>query len=330
MPLNTIQALVAESLEAVNALIMQSVQSPIHLINAVGLRIVQSGGKRLRPLVLLLSAQACEYKGDQHIQLAAVIEFIHTATLLHDDVVDHAELRRGQQTANHLWGNEAAILVGDFLYSRAMQMMVKLKNTALMKLVADAVNLMSEGEILQLLDRHNQDLSEGAYLGIIQSKTAKLFETAAALGAMLATTNSEIQTAMTHYGMHLGMAFQLMDDVLDYQASANTMGKMPGNDLLEGKFTLPLIHALQQASTKDGYLLKEAIAAIQRQPRIERDEKSFSVILDILEKTKAIEYTTTFARREVKRASDALKRLPSSPYREALVALAQFAVNRVN
>lgn len=328
MPLNTIKALVETSFEAVNALILESVDSQTNIIDTIGRHLIQNGGKRLRPLVLLLSAEACEYKGKHHVLLAAVIEFIHTATLLHDDVVDHAELRRGQQTANQIWGNEAAVLVGDFLFSRAIQMMVSLENVPLMRIVADTVNIMSEGEILQLLDRHNQNLTEGAYLHIIQAKTAKLFETASVLGAMLAESTPEIQTAMAHYGMHLGTAFQLMDDVLDYQASASSMGKMPGNDLIEGKCTLPLIHALQNAEPKEIILIQDAMQDIRHSDKSQ--EQSFLVVQQALEKTKSLDYTIAFARREAKRAKDALKPLPHSSYKEGLTALAEFAVNRTN
>lgn len=322
MSLNVIQALVQEEFEAVDDLILHALQSKANLVNDIGRHIVQSGGKRLRPLVLLLVSKAFEYGGKQDITLATGLEFIHTATLLHDDVVDHAELRRGKQTANRVWGNEAAILVGDFLYSRAMQMLIACENPLLMKTVADAVNMMSEGEILQLLAHHNLELSEGAYLNIIQSKTAKLFEAAATLAAILAKQSAEIQSSIAHYGMHVGIAFQLMDDVLDYQGLATTSGKKPGNDLLEGKLTLPLIHAIQQGSSKEVREIKQIL--------VERDPESFVAIRGLLEKTGSMAYTVAFAKNESRRAIEALKKLPQSVYREALEALAQFAVDRTH
>ncbi len=321
MSLNAIKALVEESFTDVNDLVLGALHSQTNLINEVGRHIVQGGGKRLRPLVLLLIAKACGYEGKEDISLAAIIEFIHTATLLHDDVVDHAELRRGRQTANHIWGNEAAVLVGDFLYSRAMQMMIVFENKALMKIVADAVNVMSEGEILQLLDRHNNNLSEGAYLNIIQAKTAKLFEAAAALGAMVSNATTSIQSAMANYGMHLGIAFQLMDDVLDYQAPIGSTGKNLGNDLAEGKMTLPLIHVMQQGEPQELNLIKQSM-------QTGADPDLFLAVQKILKKRGSFEYTVNFAEREIKRANEMLKKLPASPYREALKALAQFAVER--
>lgn len=324
MPLNAIKGLVQKQFEAVNTLVLQSLQSQANLVNDIGRHIVQSGGKRLRPLVLLLIGKAFDYRGEEDIRLAAVIEFIHTATLLHDDVVDHAELRRGQQTANHVWGNEAAVLVGDFLYSRAIQMMVSCENPLLMQTVADAVNVMSEGELLQLLDRHNNDLTEGAYLNIIQSKTAKLFEAASVLGAILGNQTASTQVSMARYGMHLGTAFQLMDDVLDYKASMSTLGKKPGNDLLEGKVTLPLIHAIQQGSPKDVRQIKQILQATGP------DQESFGVIQKLIEKTGSLAYTLTFAKSEAKRAIEALKKLPPSVYTEGLKALAQFSVDRTH
>lgn len=330
MPLNTIKALLAESLEAVDELILKSVRSKINLINDVGIRIIQSGGKRLRPIMLLLSANACGYQSDQHIRLAAIIEFIHTATLLHDDVIDHSNLRRGQRTVNHVWGNEAAVLVGDFLYSRAMQMMVDFEDSALMKVVAETVNVMAEGEILQLLDRHNLAFTEGAYLNVIQSKTAKLFEASALLGAVLAKTTPDIQNNMAHYGMHVGTAFQLMDDILDYRSSASTMGKMPGNDLAEGKLTLPLIHAMQQATHQELYLMKQAIEDIQAHPEMETTEKPFVLIQSMIAKYKSLDYALSLAKNEVKRAVTAIKHLPASTFKEALIALAEFAINRAS
>lgn len=319
MRLESIKEPVHECFQAVDALIIDSLHSRASIINDLGRYIVQSGGKRLRPLVVLLTARACGYQENLHITLATVIEFIHTATLLHDDVVDDSSHRRGQQTANNVWGNEAAVLVGDFLYSKAFQMLVSVGNVPIMRVLADATNIMSEGEALQLLERHNAETTEGGYLNVIRSKTAKLFEASAQIGALLGHADAELEEAMTQFGMHLGTAFQLIDDILDYQPTGKT-GKAVGNDLAEGKVTLPLIHLLQNGKTQDVRLVKQAIqeGGTEYLPRIQ----------EMIQKSGAIEYTKRFAKTEIERAERALTKLKSSPYKDALRELAQFAIER--
>jgi octaprenyl-diphosphate synthase len=319
MRLESIKEPVKDGFQAVDALIVDSLHSKASIINDLGRYIVQSGGKRLRPLVVLLVARACGYQENSHITLAAVIEFIHTATLLHDDVVDNSSHRRGQQTANNVWGNEAAVLVGDFLYSKAFQMLVTVGNVPIMRVLADATNIMSEGEALQLLERHNAETTEGGYLNVIRSKTAKLFEAAAQIGAQLGKANAELEEAMTQFGMHLGTAFQLIDDILDYQPTGKT-GKMVGNDLAEGKVTLPLIHLLQNGKTQEVRLVKQAIQ--------EGGTEYLPLIQEMIQKSGAIEYTRRFAKTEIDRAERALSKLTSSPYKDALRELTQFAIER--
>jgi len=320
MQLDLIKAPVADSFQAVDALIMNSLHSKASIINDLGHYIIQSGGKRLRPLVVLLISGACGYKGKHHIDVATVIEFIHTATLLHDDVVDASNSRRGRETANNIWGNEAAVLVGDFLYSKAFQMLVVMNDPKVMKVLADATNTMAEGEALQLLDRHNAETTEGGYLNVIRSKTAKLFEASAQIGAILGKVDIALEQALTQYGVHLGTAFQLIDDVLDYEADPAIIGKDNGCDLAEGKVTLPLIYLLENGNAKEIRLIKEAIQ--------EGGLEFFPAIQQLLINSGAIEYTKQFARIEIERAQKALTKLKPSPYREAASLLAEFAINR--
>lgn len=320
MQFESIKEPIRDSFQAVDALIVDSLHSKASIINDLGRYIIQSGGKRLRPLVVLLTAGACNYQGTHHIILAAIIEFIHTATLLHDDVVDDSTHRRGQKTANTVWGNEAAVLVGDFLYSKAFQMLVTVDNIAIMKVLADATNIMSEGEALQLLDRHNSETSEGSYLNVIRSKTAKLFEASAQIGAILGKVDKDLEDSMALYGLHLGTSFQLIDDVLDYQANPTKTGKSIGNDLAEGKVTLPLIYLLQNGKTEEVRQVRQAIRA--------GGEEYFPLIQKLITKSGAIEYTKRFAETEAKRAEQALTKLPASAFKDALRALVQFAVNR--
>ncbi len=322
MQFNAIKELVTENFQAVDDFILKSLHSSLNLINDIGKHLVQGGGKRVRPLVLLLIAKACGYKGKQDIDLATVIEFIHTATLLHDDVVDNSHLRRGRQTANTVWGNKAAILVGDFIYSRAFQILTSVANQRVMQIMAETTNTMAEGEVLQLIDRHNPEITEGIYLNIIRSKTAKLFEAATQLGAVLSNATPSIQQAMALYGMHLGTAFQLIDDMMDYQASPSQTGKNIGNDLAEGKVTLPLIHAIQNGNAADVRLIKHAIQ--------ERKTEDLPAVQKAIERTGSIAYTVRFAQIEVKRAQEALLQLPASVYREGAHALAQFALERTS
>jgi len=260
MDIAAIQTLINPDMQAVDALIRKRLHSDVALVNQIGHYIINSGGKRLRPMLLLLSARAFGFQGTHLINLAAVIEFIHTATLLHDDVVDASQLRRGQETANSVWGNEASVLVGDFLYSRAFQMMVEVKSMRVMEILSDATNIIAQGEVLQLLNCHEPNTTEADYLQVIRSKTAKLFEAATQLGAVISKQSSEYEQAMAAYGMHLGTAFQLIDDVLDYSATAEEMGKNVGDDLAEGKPTLPLIYALKQGTSAQQQVLHEAIS----------------------------------------------------------------------
>jgi octaprenyl-diphosphate synthase len=322
MDMAAIQALISSDMLAVNQLIQQRLSSNVALINQLGHYIVSSGGKRLRPMLVLLSAGAFNYQQYDHITLAAVIEFIHTATLLHDDVVDASELRRGQQTANSIWGNEASVLVGDFLYSRAFQMMVDVKSMRVMEILSNATNIIAEGEVLQLLNCHEPDTTEEAYLQVIRSKTAKLFEAAAQLGAVLSGQPEPVETAMAAYGMHLGTAFQLIDDVLDYSATPAEMGKNVGDDLAEGKPTLPLIYTLRHATPEHQHVVREAI--------LHGGRDDIEKVIAAIESTDAIHYTAESARVEADKAIAALAAsgLITSPYTQALHALASFSVNR--
>ena len=315
-----ILALIQQDMRAVDALIQRRLASEVVLINQVGSYIINSGGKRLRPALVLLAAHACGYSGSQHIGLAAVIELIHTATLLHDDVVDASELRRGKETANNVWGNEASVLVGDFLYSRAFEMMVEANEMEVMQILAHTTNVIAEGEVLQLLHCHDPDTSEQRYLEVIRCKTAKLFEAAALLGAVLTHQPEAVRQALATYGMHLGMAFQLIDDALDYSATPEQLGKNVGDDLAEGKLTLPLIHALRTADATQQAMLHSAIAAGGRE--------HIAAVTATIESTGAIAYTARSARAEAETATAALAALPGSPYKDALIALAEFSVSR--
>jgi len=322
MQFDAIKALVAEDFEAVSALILSSLHSKASIINDLGRYLLNNGGKRLRPLVLLLVARACGYLGQQHVELATVIELIHTATLLHDDVVDHAELRRDRQTANRVFGNEAAILVGDFLYAKAFQIMTHVASPQILKVVSDTTSFMAEGEALQLMRSHNPDTSESHYLNIIRSKTAKLFEAASWIGALLANADETIQQAVALYGTHLGTAFQLIDDLFDYRSDSLETGKSAGSDLRGGKVTLPLIYILQHGTPAEIHLVRTAIAIK------EEGNSLFPEIQSLVESSGALQYTMEFARHEAKRAELALSTLPESIYCEGAKSLAQFAFER--
>jgi len=318
--IDDIRRLVQADVKAVDSLILQRLHSDVALINELGRYIINSGGKRLRPLLVLLSARACGYRGHHHLELAAVIEFIHTATLLHDDVVDASDLRRGNQTANALWGNEAAVLVGDFLYSRSFEMMVSVGSMRVMEILSHTTNVIAEGEVLQLLNCHDPDTSENRYRDVIRYKTAKLFEASSRLGAVLGEQPPRIEQAMTRYGMHLGTAFQLIDDALDYGSSGVDIGKNIGDDLAEGKPTLPLIHALRHGNP-------EQVTAIRRAIKNGGLEQ-IDTVMAAIESTQAIAYTAQAAQDEADLAIEALTDLPASPYKEALYGLAEFSVNR--
>lgn len=320
MDIQSIYSLIQDDMTAVDSLIQQRLQSDVALINQLGFYIINSGGKRLRPAIAILSAKACGYQGDKHINLATIIEFIHTATLLHDDVVDNSDMRRGKETANNLWGNEASVLVGDFLYTRSFEMMVEMDSMRLMQILSSTTNIIAEGEVLQLLNCHDADTTEARYLEVIHHKTAKLFEAAGQLGAVICNASDEIEKAMTLYAMHLGSAFQLVDDLLDYSHSSETIGKNIGDDLAEGKPTLPLIHAMRQGTDKQATIIREAIEQGQRD-RIHE-------IITIINETGAIDYTAHAAAQEVAYAKQALAILPETDYKQALLALADFSVSR--
>ena len=320
MELQDIYDLVAEDRRLVDELIRERLHSEVVLINQIGHYIVKSGGKRLRPVLVLLSSRAWGHQGPHHVELAAVIEFIHTATLLHDDVVDSSELRRGQETANSVWGNEASVLVGDFLYSRSFQMMVAVGEMRVMEILSDTTNTIAEGEVKQLLNCHDPDTTEERYLDVIRCKTAKLFEAGARIGAVLGGRGRDDEDALAAYGMHLGTAYQLVDDVLDYSAESEDLGKNIGDDLAEGKPTLPLIYAMQNGSEAQQALIREAVES--------GGKKNIDAVREAIETTGAITYTSRFARAEAERAVAALAAVPESPYKDALAALATFTVQR--
>jgi len=320
----TIQTLASADMQSVDDLIQRRLQSDVVLVNQLSHYIINSGGKRLRPMIALLMARACGYNGESHIDIAAIVEFIHTATLLHDDVVDESDMRRGKDTANNVWGNQAAVLVGDFLYSRAFEMMIDVNEMRVMQIMAQTTNVIAEGEVLQLLNVNDADTDEERYLEVIYSKTAKLFEAACQLGAVLAGLSSEQEKKVAEYGIHLGTAFQLVDDILDYSADSQEMGKNVGDDLAEGKPTLPLINALlvsdQNGAEDDVALIRKAI----EEGGIDRIDD----VLQIINKTDALKYTVDVAKKETKLAIDSLEILPSSDYKSALIGLAEFSLKR--
>ncbi len=311
---------IAADIEAVNMVIRRQLHSEVPLVNQIAEYIISAGGKRLRPILVLLMAQAYGYSGNKHHELAAVIEFIHTATLLHDDVVDESSLRRGRQTANALFGNAASVLVGDFLYSRAFQMMIAVDNPRVMQIVADATNLIAEGEVLQLQNMHNPDVSEDSYLRVIRSKTAKLFEAAAQLGVLIVGAHDDVIEAAGEYGRSLGIAFQLIDDVLDYSGNATDIGKNVGDDLREGKPTLPLIYLMENGTPEQKALVRRCIK--------NGDEQHFNEILDAITSSGALDYTRREAEKVAKRAATAIAALPNSRFRDSLLQLSAFAVDR--
>jgi octaprenyl-diphosphate synthase len=319
-----IQKLISEDMQNVNSLIQTRLHSEIVLVNQLSQYIIASGGKRLRPMLSLLAARACGYEGEQHINIAAIVEFIHTATLLHDDVVDESDMRRGKETANNVWGNQAAVLVGDFLYSRSFEMMIDVNDMRVMQILASTTNIIAEGEVLQLLNVHDAETDEARYLEVIYSKTAKLFEAACQLGAVLSGLPAEQEKVVAQYGTHLGTAFQLVDDILDYSADSAEMGKNVGDDLAEGKPTLPLIYALkvseQNNQRNDAALIRKAIE--------EGGIEYIDEIMQIIEKTKALDYTNNVAIKETQLAKDCLDILPDSDYKTALANLAEFSISR--
>ena len=320
MDIQSIYTLIKEDMSSVDVMIQARLQSDVVLINQLGHYIINSGGKRLRPALAILCARACGYQDQQHINLATIIEFIHTATLLHDDVVDNSDMRRGRETANNLWGNEASVLVGDFLYTRSFEMMVEMDSMRLMKILSHTTNVIAEGEVLQLLNCNDADTTEQRYLEVIHHKTAKLFEAAGLLGAVISQSSLEIETAMAKYAMHLGSAFQLVDDLLDYSASSESIGKNIGDDLAEGKPTLPLIYAMQHGTEQQAQVIRTAIEQGQRD--------KIDDIISIINDTGAIDYTSLAAKKEVNNAKAALSILDDSEYKDALLALADFSIER--
>ena len=318
--LEQLNELLSADMAAVDETIRERLRSEVVLVNQVGEYIISGGGKRLRPALVVLAAKAFGYEGLHHHSLAAVVEFIHTATLLHDDVVDESEMRRGRASASALFGNAASVLVGDFLYSRAFQMMVDVGDIRIMQVLADATNVIAEGEVLQLLNCHDAGVDAANYLHVIHCKTAKLFEAAMRLGAILSGADEGAEQAAARYGMHLGTAFQLVDDVLDYSGDARETGKNLGDDLAEGKPTLPLIYAMQYGEARQAAVVRKAI----EQGDIER----FAEVLDVVRETGALEYTRQQAQQEAEAACEALSALPDTNYRQSLIQLARFAASR--
>ena len=320
MSLDAIREYLVADMAAVDQVIRERLHSDVALVRQVAEYIIAGGGKRLRPALLILTAGACGYRGRHHHELAAVIEFIHTATLLHDDVVDESALRRGRSTANSLFGNAAAVLVGDFLYSRAFQIMVSVNDMRILEVLADATNVIAEGEVLQLMNCRNADIDEAGYLQVIRYKTAKLFEAATRIGAILGRVERPVEDALAAYGVHLGTAFQLIDDVLDYSGEANVIGKNVGDDLAEGKMTLPLIYVLRQGTPGQAAIIRRAVeeGGIENLPEVSR----------AIQESGALEYARSQARAEVALACEALAALPPSDARDRLAQLAEFSVDR--
>jgi octaprenyl-diphosphate synthase len=318
--LDQLQKLLAADMQAVDRVIRDQLHSDVVLIRQVAEYIIGGGGKRLRPALVLLSAGALGYSGTAHHALAAVVEFIHTATLLHDDVVDESALRRGQPTANTLFGNAASVLVGDFVYSRAFQMMVNVGDMRVLQVLADATNIIAEGEVLQLMNCRNADIEEEGYLQVIRYKTAKLFEAAGRLGAILAGAAPEVEQAMAAYGSHLGTAFQLIDDALDYSGEVGVIGKNIGDDLAEGKSTLPLIYVMRNGTAEEAALVRRAVSS--------GGLAELEGVLVAIRRSGALDYTRRQAEVEAEAARAALAVIPATQYRDSLIQLTSFAVTR--
>ena len=320
LTIDDVMELARRDLESVDQHISSSLETDVQLVSQVAEYIVLSGGKRLRPLLVLLAARALGYDGDQHIRAATIIEFIHTATLLHDDVVDSSERRRGKDSANTVFGNQASVLVGDFLYSRSFQMMVDIGSMRVMEILADATNTIAAGEVMQLMNINDPDTTEDSYREVIYRKTAKLFEAGGQIAAVLADTAKPVEHALQDYGRHLGTAFQLVDDALDFDASPEELGKNIGDDLAEGKPTLPIIHALRKAEPAGQELLRTAI--------LEGSVDRLDDIQQVIETTGALQYTAARAQEAADQAINALSQVPDSDYKQALIAIAEFAVQR--
>ncbi|MDC1284927.1 polyprenyl synthetase family protein [Gammaproteobacteria bacterium] len=321
MNLTAILDLVAADMAGVNTHIRENMRSEVGLIEQMGEYIIAAGGKRLRPVVAILAAKACGYTEDRHQVAASIIEIIHTATLLHDDVVDASDLRRGQETANSIWGNESAVLVGDFLFSRAFEMAIAMNDVRVMQILASTINRITEGEVMQLLYCNEPDTTKQQYMTVIECKTAKLFEAAAEIGAVLAQQDSQMEASLAAYGTHLGTAFQVADDLLDYRADSETLGKNVGDDLAEGKPTLPIIYAMQHGSATQVALLRQVIE--------NGDREKLAQVVEIIEDTKALDYTQTVMLKESEKAMATLVAVPDSEYKAALLGLIEFSVARL-
>ena len=315
-----IQDLMKVDMKKVDDILINRLDTEVDLINLMSRHIIRSGGKRLRPLLLLLCAKATGYDGKHHYPLAVVIELIHTATLLHDDVVDESNIRRGGDSANEIWGNAASVLVGDFLYSRAFEIMVEPDSMQIMRILSKATNMIAEGEVMQLLNIRNIGISQSDYYGVIERKTACLFKAACQIGAILSNTSKSTVKALGDYGLHLGNAFQVIDDVLDYESSTEIIGKEVGDDLAEGKITLPMIYALEKTSGAKNKLLKTAIKT--------SDTSNINDIVSILNDVKAFEFTRLIAKNESNKAKKSLEDIPKSDYQEALSLLCELSLNR--
>ncbi len=318
----TIRASVESDFEAVNREVVDQLYSNVPLVESIGHYIVEAGGKRMRPVLVLLSARACDIDNDAHVRLATVIEFIHTATLLHDDVVDMSTMRRGRPTANSQWNNPSSVLVGDFIYSRAFQLLVSLQNMRIMQIMADTTNRIAEGEVLQLINKHNVAVTEADYLRVIHNKTAILFEAAAQCGAILANSHQTVEHGLRDFGLHVGTAFQLIDDVLDYEGDSEKLGKNIGDDLAEGKPTLPLIYAMNNSDNNDAQLIRDSLK--------NGGLDSLDAIIGIVKRSGGLEYTRRLAEEQAEKARSCLDVLPDSPYRSALDTMAGFSIARTS
>ncbi|PHM29637.1 octaprenyl diphosphate synthase [Xenorhabdus budapestensis] len=321
MNLESIIKLTADDMAAVNETILNQLNSDVALINQLGYYIISGGGKRIRPMIAVLAGKALHYEGEKHIKIAALIEFIHTATLLHDDVVDESDMRRGKATANAMYGNAASVLVGDFIYTRSFQMMTDLNSMRVLKLMSDATNVIAEGEVMQLMNCNDPNISEDDYMRVIYSKTARLFEVAAHSPAILSNATPEQEEALRDYGRYLGTAFQLIDDLLDYNSDDNTLGKNTGDDLNEGKPTLPLLHAMNHGTPEQSALIREAIEKGNGRHLLD-------TVLTTMKQCGSLDYTRQRAEEEADKAISALQVLDESPYKAALVGLAHIAVQR--
>lgn len=320
MSIEALYSLVETDMAAVEEATLQQLQTDNEYINNLSRHIIASGGKRLRPLTLILSARACGYEGENHIPLAMGVEFFHTATLLHDDVIDESAMRRGKSTANEIFGSKSSILVGDFLFTRSFQLITAADNLAIIRLLADTSNAITKGEVLQLLNKQKVEMNEDAYFNVIKHKTGVLFSASAEIGGLLADADESITSALNAYGLHLGNAFQIIDDILDYSSNAEKMGKNIGDDLAEGKPTLPLIYAYNKSESADRDIIKQALQT--------QSKTNLGGILDIMTKTAALDACYTIAKQEIDAAINALQALPPSQYREGLQQLALFSIER--